>query len=162
MPLEHTFVDSLVIAAAVVSGPLLAYLAFRFVWPADARRRRQHLTGMMLNELAGMARNPMAATRHQIWRVRLQHRLLKLIQSVNRSAEPSQPATSAALAVLAIGDAIPQLHQIKTSAEIPRSLYRRVTMALLRLEHLPENPEAAVRSLQKVAELLQHTNHPAA
>ena len=162
LPLERTFADSLVIATAVVSGPLLAYIAFRFVWPADARRRRQHLTGMMLNELAGMARNPMAPARHQVWRVRLHHRLLKLIQSVNRSAEPLQPATSAALAVLAIGDAIQQLHLLKAGTDLPRPLQRRVTMALLRLEHLPENPQAAVRSLQKVATLLQQMGHPAA
>src|SRR5690606_25263911 len=101
LPLERTFADSLVIAAAVVSGPLLAYIAFRFVWPADARRRRLHLAGMLLSGLRGIARHPRAPGRHQAWRVRLHHRLLQLIQSVNRSAEPLQPAASAALAVLA-------------------------------------------------------------
>src|SRR5690606_25331658 len=123
---------------------------------------RQQLTGMRLNDLAVIARNPMPPARLQVWRVRLHHRQLKLIHSVNRSAKPLQPATSAALALLAIGDAIEQLQLLKSGTDLPRPLQRRVTMALLRLEHLPENPQAAVRSLQKVATLLQQMGHPAA
>ena len=159
LPLERTFADSLVIAAAVVSGPLLAYIAFRFVWPADARRRRQHLTGMMLNELAGMARNPMAPARHQVWRVRLHHRLLKLIQSVNRSAEPLQPATSAALAVLCIGDAIQQLHLLRSRHRPARPLQRRVTMALLRLGICRRTPGCGTQPAE-IGALLQQDGAP--
>ena len=162
LPLERTFSDSVTIAMAVVAGPLLAYIAFRTVWPADARRRRHHLTGMMLNELGSMAGNPSAPARHLIWRARLQHRLLKLIQSVSRSAEPLQPATSGGLAVLAVGDAIQQLHLLRLDAQHPPSLLRRTKLALLRLQRLPDNPQAAARSLRRTADQLQQLHHPAA
>src|SRR5690606_34250095 len=106
-------------------GPLLAYIAFRIVWPADARRRRRQLTAMMLEELGNMAKNPLAPVRHLIWRARLQHRLLKLIQSVGRGVELLQPITSGALAVLAVGDAIQQLHLLQLAGQSP-SLHRRI------------------------------------
>ena len=162
LPLERTFSDSLSIALAVVSGPLLAYIAFRTLWPADARRRRQHLTAMMLNEIAGMASNPLAPVRHSIWRARLQHRLLKLIQSVSRSAEPLQTTISGGLAVLAVGDAIQQLQLLQLGQQPSSSVQRRIDLALLRLQRLSDNPEAAARGLRRVADQLQRVNHPAA
>lgn len=162
LPLERTFADSVAVAAAVVSGPLLAYIAFRLVWPADARRRRLHLTGMMLNELSGMAASPLAPVRHQIWRARLQHRLLKLIQSVSRSAEPLQPATSGALAVLAVGDAIQQIHLLTQNRQLSERLQRRAELALQRLRRVQQSPQAAARSLQRLADQLLQNQHPAA
>lgn len=162
LPLERSFDSSLAIALAVVSGPLLAYIAFRIVWPADARRRRLHLTGMMLDELSSMAGSPRAPVRYPIWRARLQHRLLKLIQSVGRSAEPLQPAVRGGLAVLAVADAIRQLHLLQQSPQCPPDLLRRIRLALLRLQRLPDNPEAAARCLGRVADQLQKMQHPAA
>lgn len=162
LPLERTFADSVAIALAVVAGPLLAYIAFRTLWPADARRRRLHLSGMMLKELASMAKSPLAPARQQIWRARLHHRLLKLIQSVGRSAEPLQPVTSGGLAVLAVGDAIQQLHLLQLGSGLPTRLQRPLKLALLRLQRLQQDPEAAARSLRRVADQLQHMNHPAA
>lgn len=162
LPLERTFADSVAIALAVVAGPLLAYIAFRTLWPADARRRRLHLSGMMLKELASMAKSPLAPARQQIWRARLHHRLLKLIQSVGRSAEPLQPVTSGGLAVLAVGDAIQQLHLLQLGSGLPTRLQRPLRLALLRLQRLQQDPEAAARSLRRVADQLQHMNHPAA
>lgn len=162
LPLERSFADSVAIAAAVVSGPLLAYLAFRLIWPADARRRRRHLTGMMLNEISEMAGNPLAPVRHQIWRARLHHRLLKLIQSVSRSAESLQPVTSGGLAVLAVGDAIQQMHMLTQNQHQPPRLRRRTTLALKRLQQLRHAPLAAARSLQRLADRLQQDHHPAA
>lgn len=162
LPLERTFGDSVAIAVAVVSGPLLAYLAFRMVWPADARRRRLHLTGMMLNELRRMAETPLAPVRHQIWRARLHHRLLKLIQNVRHSAEPLQPVTRGGLAVLAVGDAIQQLHLLQLGEDHPGGLQRHCRQALLRLRDLQNNPEAAAHGLRRVADQLTHMRHPAA
>ena len=155
LPLERSFSDAVAIALAVIAGPLLAYIAFRTVWPADARRRRRDLTGMTLNELVNMARNPRAPIRHAVWRMRLQHRLLKLIQSVMRSAEPLQPVTSGGLAVLAVGDAIQQLHLLRRTAPPASRLHCAIDLALLRLQRLSHRPEAAARSLRRVADQLQ-------
>lgn len=158
LPLERTFGDSLTIALAVVSGPLLAYISFRLVWPADARRRRSHLTGMMLKELQSMAENPLAPARHQIWRARLQHRVLRLLQSTGRSAEAVVPAADGGLAVLAAGNAIQQLHLLQMGEPQP-ALQRRIELALLRLQALSHNPQAAARCLLRVADQLRKVNH---
>lgn len=161
-PLDRSFPESVSIALAVVSGPLLAYIAFRILWPADAQRRRQHLTGMMIRELTAMARSPLAPTRHGIWRARLQHRMLRLVQSVSRSAEPLQPVTSGALAVLAVGEAIQQLHCLQGQQGQSLRTQRQARVTIRRLRRLREDPQAAARSLRRMASQLLHSNHPAA
>lgn len=161
LPLEQGFGDSVAIAAAVVSSPLLAYIAFRLAWPVDVRRRRRHLSGMMLDDVSHMAGNPLAPMQHQIRRARLYHRLLKLIQNASRSAEPLQPLASGGLAVLAVGDAIQQMHLL-VQHQLPARLQRRAALALRRLQQLREKPQAAAASLQRLADRLQQHCHPSA
>lgn len=161
-PLATSFTESLSIAAAVVSCPLLAYIAFRIAWPADARRRRKHLTQMMFNELNNMANTPLSPTREFVWRARLCHRLLKLIQSVGASADVLPSVTSGGLAVLAIGDAIQQLHSLQQEPGQTVGLSRQANVTLLRLQQLAEAPQKAALSLRRLANQLARSGHPAA
>ena len=160
-PLSSSFTASLNLALAVVSGPLLAYLTFRTLWPADARRRRIHLTDMMLDELSSMAAERQSSNRHAVWQARLHHRLLKLIQSVSRSGEPLQPVTSGALAVLAVGNAIQSLQQLRR-ARPGTPTARRAAVVLQRLTRLRRQPEATARALRRMADHLRQQDHSAA
>ena len=160
-PLSSSFNASLSLALAVVSGPLLAYLTFRTVWPADARRRRIHLTDMMLDEVSSMAAEERSSGRHAVWQARLYHRLLKLIQSVSRSGEPLPPVTSGALAVLAVGNAIQSLQQIR-KAQPGTPTARRADLALQRLTRLRQQPAASAGTLRRLADHLQRQEHGAA
>lgn len=160
-PLSSSFNASLSLALAVVSGPLLAYLTFRTVWPADARRRRIHLTDMMLDEVSSMAAEERSSGRHAVWQARLYHRLLKLIQSVSRSGEPLPPVTSGALAVLAAGNAIQSLQQIR-KAQPGTPTARRADLALQRLTRLRQQPAASAGTLRRLADHLQRQEHGAA
>ncbi|WP_185266507.1 FUSC family protein [Halopseudomonas xiamenensis] len=161
-PLSPSFSQSLNLALAVVAGPLLAYITFKTVWPADARRRRLHLTDMMLGELTAMAERAPPRQRQAVWRTRLYHRLLKLMQSVSRSGESLQPAASGSLAVLAVGNAIVQLHGITEDQRQPESVRRRARLCLQRLQRVRRQPQAAARSLRQLASQLSRRDHPAA
>lgn len=169
LPLNTSFSTSLSTAAAVVAGPLLAYITFKTVWPADARRRRIRLTDMMIGELVDMATQDTHRNRRTIWQARLYHRVLKLVQSVSRTAEPLQPVTDGSLAVLAVGNAILELQEIRqqTSTHQPHTpgTLRRVGVALKRLQRLQrlrQRPEQVARTLQQLASHLWRIGHPAA
>lgn len=161
-PLSASFADSLNIALAVVTGPLLAYITFKTVWPADARRRRIQLTDMMLSELTAMAAaEPSRTPRRAVLRTRLVHRLLKLVASRHRSGKPLKPITSGSLAVYAVGRAIQELREAWAEPG-PRVSPRRVAVALERLEGVREDPHGAARSLRLIANHLRRGGHPAA
>lgn len=165
-PLSTSFSVSLSTAAAVVAGPLLAYITFKTVWPADARRRRLRLTDMMIGELIDMAANSPRRDRRAIWQARLYHRLLKLVQSVSRTGEPLQPVTHGSFAVLAVGNAILALQEIlrqtSTQQHHTAGTPRRIRVTLQRLQQLRQHPEQAARTLRQLAGHLSRTGHPAA
>ena len=161
-PLSPDFNHSLNLALAVVAGPLLAYITFKTIWPADARRRRRHLADMMFAELTAMAQRAPPRQRLAVWRARLHHRLLKLVQSASRTGEPLQPVTSGSLAVLAVGNAVVQLHELAGDQQQPDAMRRRARIALQRLQRLRQHPPAAARSLRRLAGQLWHNDHPAA
>jgi uncharacterized membrane protein YccC len=52
-PITETLSGSAAIAMAVVAGPLLAYIAFRLVYPTDANHRRATLKRMMIDPGVG-------------------------------------------------------------------------------------------------------------
>lgn len=161
-PLHDSFSDSLNIALAVVAGPLLAYITFKTVWPADAKRRRLQLREMMLSELIAMAAaEPSRTRRRSVLRTRLVHRLLKLVQSRHRSGKPLKPVTSGTLAVYAVGRAIQELREAWAEPG-PSVSQRRVAVALERLERICEDPHAAARTLRLTARHLKRGHHPAA
>lgn len=160
-PLSSSFTDSLNIALAVVAGPLLAFITFKTVWPADAKRRRTQLREMMLGELVGMAAaDPSRSRRRSVLRTRLVHRLLKLVQSRHRSGKPLKPVTSGSLAVYAVGRAIHELREVWAEPG-PEVSQRRVAVALERLKRVHEDPVAAARTLRQTANHLRRSGHPA-
>lgn len=160
-PLSDSFTTSASTAAAVVCGPLLAYLAFKTIWPTDARRRRLHLTDLMLRELATQVSRPTASERQAIRQARLYHRILKLIQHTSRTGDPLRPVTDGALAAMAVSNAIPLLHELRHAPD--DDLARQsATSTLRRLQRLRQDPEAAAAALRQLASHLWGTSHPAA
>src|SRR5690606_41340248 len=137
-------------AAAVVCGPLLAYLAFKTIWPTDARRRRHHLTDLMLRELATQVSRPTASERQALRQARLYHRILKLIQHTSRTGDPLRPVTDGALAAMAVINAIPLLHELQHAPDYDRAR-QRATSTHMRLQLLRQDPETAAASLRSLA-----------
>ncbi len=142
-PLAGTLPASVMAAAAVVTGPLVAWAAFRLVWPADARRRRDMLITMMVHELQAMAARPDARRCGPVWRARLQHRLLRLVRWTEKAGPGGPAAIDGGLAVLRLGHAILEMQSRPGS---PRTL-----AVLRRLRRLARDPERAGRALDLLA-----------
>src|SRR5690606_3391247 len=160
-PLSDSFTTSASTAAAVVCGPLLAYLAFKTIWPTDAQRRRRHLTDLMLRELTSMADRQSATERQAIRQARLYHRILKLVQHTSRTGDPLRPVTGGALAAMAVSNAIPLLHELRQAPDgSPAQQGAAATLHLL--QQLRRDPEAAAGALRQLASHLWSTRHPAA
>ena len=150
-PLAGTFENSLAMALAVVAAPLVALVAFRYAFPADARRRRDMLLAMMVHEVERMAGAADVAAHAPVWRARLRYRLLRLVRWVEKSGEHGVAADDGSLAVMQIGDAILYMRGILQAPGLGAGTARAVDMALSRLRDLGLAPERAARALERAA-----------
>lgn len=145
-PLSGTFETSAATAAAVVAGPLVAWISFRLAWPADARRRRDMLIGMMVHDLQAMASRADAPRRRLAWRARLHHRLLRLARWSEKAGEAEPAPLDGGLAVLRLGQAILHLRGYPSTP--------RTAAVLRRLGRMAHQPEQAGRALGLLARRL--------
>ncbi|MDE2574021.1 MAG: FUSC family protein, partial [Rhodospirillales bacterium] len=129
-PLAGAFAHSLALALAVVAGPLLALVAFRLAFPADARRRMETLMAMMVHDLQDMAADADAPRRRAIWRARLHHRLLRLVRWAEKAGEGDLSAADGSLAVMQTGAAILRLRELRRAADRPAGCARAIDAAL--------------------------------
>jgi uncharacterized membrane protein YccC len=156
-PLAGSFGQSLVTAAAVVAAPLIAMAAFRFAFPADARRRMRMLMHMMVHELQGMAADRQATTHARVWRARLYHRLLRLMRWAERTGEQPLPVVNGSMAVMQIGNAILRMQALLRRPALPRGTGRTLDTALRRLRQVSQDPVRAQRTLAATARRLSPT-----
>ncbi|MCG7360113.1 FUSC family protein [Roseomonas sp. ACRSG] len=153
-PLAGSFASSLATAAAVVAAPLIAMAAFRFAFPADARRRMRVLMGMMVHELQDMAGDRQAAAHDRIWRARLYHRLLRLVRWAEKTGEQPLSAVNGSMAVMQIGGAILRMQAMSQQPALPPGTRRSLDAALRRLQRIGHEPRRAQRALAAAAQRL--------
>ncbi|MBR0673897.1 FUSC family protein [Roseomonas soli] len=146
-PLSGTFAASLATAAGVVLAPAIALLAFRHVFPADARRRMDMLVAMMVHELQDMAADAKAAAHRHVRQARLRHRLLRVVGWAERGGARLLPAVDGSIAAMQIGGAITLFHEQLRRPDLAPADRRAIETALRRLRRLGEKPEAAARAL---------------
>ncbi|RKK04849.1 FUSC family protein [Pseudoroseomonas wenyumeiae] len=161
-PLVGSFSNSLTTAAAVVAAPLIAMAAFRFAFPADARRRMRVLMGMMVHELQDMAAHRPAIMHDGIWQARLYHRLLRLVRWAEKTGEQPLPVANGSLAVMQVGSAIVQMQALLRQPGLPPGIGRALDATLRRLQRIGQDPVRAQRSLATTARRLFHGFRPAA
>lgn len=75
-PASLGLAESLMGAAGVLVGPMATALAYRWIYPTNARHRLMTLTTMMVLDLKRMARAQRAGG--AVWRARLAHRTLRV------------------------------------------------------------------------------------
>lgn len=169
LPLTGTPGHSLAVAMAVVAGPLLALIAFRLVFPTNARRRQRHLEDMMLHELEGMAMRG-SAGHAEIWQARLYHRVMRLIHWAHLRGEPTHRVVDGSLAALTLGETLQALQQYRQTEAAPGTA-RRLEASLRRVGRLRQAPLEAAAALERLAhtlarrqqvELARHARHSAA
>lgn len=162
LPLQGTLSDSVAIALAVVAGPLLAYVAFRLVLPVDADHRQRRLAEAMVGELASIAVADAGQGRQGIWRLRLYHRLLKLVGWAGRTGDGVSRAVDGGLAIMQVGDAIFTLQRLRKDQRLSALDRRKVDAALRRLGTLARAPERAVAVMGRVGVLMHRRALPEA
>lgn len=90
-------------ALAVVSGPALAWVVYRWVYPTNAQRRMQTLARMMVQEVPALAQRLLDEGKPALWSVRseagsgvwqaqLHHRLLRLMRWADKTRWPERAA----------------------------------------------------------------------
>ena len=154
LPLGGTLGQSLAVALAVVTGPLLALIAFRLVFPTNARRRQRRLESMMLRELEAMAVRGTAG-RAEIWQARLYHRVMRLVHWAHLLGEPSQRVIDGSLATLALGETLQALQQYR-QAGASSGTVRRLEASLRRVGRLRQAPLEAAAALERLDRTLGH------
>lgn len=151
LPLVGTFSHSLAVALAVVTGPLLALIAFRLIFPTSARHRQRRLEAMMLNELEALARQG-TPERAAVWEARLYHRVMQLVHWSHRRGDATQRVVDGSLAALTLGEALQALQHYGEQADA--ATRRRLAASLRRLGRLRQSPLEAAAALERLARTL--------
>lgn len=138
---------SVTYALAVVSGPALAWLVYRCIYPTNAQRRMRTLAQMMVAEVPALAQRmvdegkpslvpllpaSMTAAPAGFWQAQLHHRLLRLVRWADKTRHPRRAQLpELGLALRAMPSAMLQLQQWRRDTIL-------VTPALRRTERQAE------------------------
>ena len=153
LPMVGTFSHSLAVALAVVTGPLLALIAFRLIFPTSARHRQRRLEAMMLNELEALARQG-TPERAAVWEARLYHRVMQLVHWSHRRGDATQRVVDGSLAALTLGETLQALQHHGEQADA--ATRRRLAASLRRLGRLRQSPQEAAAALERLARTLAY------
>lgn len=149
-PLAGSLGQSLLSGAAVISGPLIAMVAFRTIHPPSAARRRDALLRTLVAEVEAMASRP-GQGRGQVWRARLHHRLLRLVRWTDRAGLDTVAAAATGLALLRLGQAVLRLEERLAEPDLSPSTRRRLRLALARSARVGTAPLRAADALAAAA-----------
>ncbi len=149
---------STLMALAVVSGPALAWLVYRCIYPTNAHSRMRTLARMMVAEVPALAQRMVDAGQRSIavneglWQAQLHHRLLRLVRWADKTQHPRRhQLPELGLALRATYSAILQLQQWRQStiAVTPqaRRSARLAELALRRTAQWGRAQDTAAQSL---------------
>lgn len=156
------FGASVIMALAVVTGPLLAVIAFTLIFPTDARRRQRRLKAMMIRELQAMATRPEAAPRAAVWQARFHHRIMALMQRSHRLGDPAQTVAQGCLAVFDLGRLVLVLQARRRDPTLPERERQAILATLRRLTELRRAPDEVAAALRRLAGFLTRRRRPLA
>jgi len=153
LPLKGDFSASALSALAVVSAPFLTLIAFRTIFPTDARQRLSILGRMMLAELQDLCSAPEAPMRAATWQARLNHRLLRLVRLSQQAGERAGPAEDGGIAVFTVGMAVLRLRARLAKPDLSPATARAIRLALARIGNVAQ-PDRAIQALERLANRL--------
>lgn len=146
--LSVTFTTSLAQGAAVVSAPIIAMLAYYFLFPINPHRKITSIMNAMLKELQQMATDKSAISRRLTWQARLYHRTLLLVRQADLSPKHRGTILDLSIGLLNVERAVMSAHRLIEECKTSTSTQRAMKQVLLRCEHLNSNPVAFMRALQ--------------
>ena len=119
------FAKHLGFALAVVSGPALAWVAYRCIYPTNAQRRMRMVAATMWQQIPALAQRLTQpgtalhpdATVHQRWTAQLHHRLLRWVRWADKTQAPERAQLQQmALSLRSMYSALLQLAQWRADA----------------------------------------------
>ncbi|MDI9855376.1 FUSC family protein [Comamonas sp. 17RB] len=170
-PYAQDMGKSVTMALAVVSGPALAWLVYRCIYPTNAQRRMRTLAQMMVAEVPALAQRmveegkpgllpslpaSMAVAPAGFWQAQLHHRLLRLVRWADKTQHPRRATLpELGLALRATQSTMLQLQQWRRGTILVtpqlRRTERRAELALRRMAQW-----GAAHSLEAQAAAGQH------
>ena len=172
------FGQHLSFALAVVSGPALAWVVYRWVYPTNGPRRMQTLAKMMADEVPALGRRLLdegkpslwslwPAVTGQQWQAQLYHRLLRLVRWADKTKFAHRTQLSRmGLSLRAMQVAMQQLQQWRRTTILATPALRRTErlaeLALRRTVSWGEQqtPEASRKAQAAWQALAQQPNLP--
>ena len=142
-PLEGSLVQSLTLAGGVLAAPLLAWLMYRVVFPANLPRRVATLEKMMRQDLVGMAQSHPDADALAKWHSRLHHRVMRLMRMGEKIGRDKDVAFALGLAHLRVGTEVLTLHATATDTGRSAAERQAAAEALRTIATAPEQAIAA-------------------
>jgi uncharacterized membrane protein YccC len=154
-PLTGTPGHSFLMMGAIVAGPALGLAAFTLIYPITLRRRFDMLIAMMVHDVEAMS----AADGHRhemdVWRMRLYHRLLRLIRLAGRIGEAEIAAARIGMTIFSLGKAVRQMRETLEAGALDTTLSARLRLNLLDLQSLSRDPLRCARTLSSTAACLK-------
>ncbi|MDO6964122.1 FUSC family protein [Rhizobium alvei] len=148
-PQTMTVPYSIVSAIAVLTGPLIAMVAFKLVFPVDVGRRYWSVRIAMLDDLAHFAQAGLQPSRVAVWRSLFLHRVLMVFYWGERAGLSEAKLLRDAADMVAIVDAIDHLRSTDDDASGAHASRWRKT-ALARLQNFRTAPEKVSERLEKL------------
>ena len=155
LPLAGSFGGAIERTAAVLSGPVIAWLGYLFVFPIDRERRRRHLIEMMRQDLETVARRSDAPGRLAAWEARVCHRILRLARLSERPADVEGTTDITGRATLALLWAVMRLHELANGEEVPRPTRKIASLSLSRIARMRSRPAKAASAFRRLERRLE-------
>ncbi|WP_319380235.1 FUSC family protein [Thiomicrorhabdus sp.] len=150
-----SFEASLQIALAVVAAPVLALLAFRFVFRTDPLRRAENLNASMQEELRSLALDSRAMEKKARWKVKLNHRVILLIRLAGRSSVSPLKGFRQGVDAVQKAQCIFELHRLNRLEEISKREAAMIRQTLKLFAQKNVNHARARKALSRCYRLLR-------
>ena len=154
-PIHIGFAQSVGNAVSVVMGPVIALLAYRFIFPAHPSKRLQHLLTMVRYETRSLCAPHLQADQVLAKRTRLIHSLLRAQRLNDKHAQSNPDIAADILKQLAKIELIVGLQQSLQDSTQVSSSTRRLMRAVLKTWQSPEHDaQQATHMLQVLQQRL--------
>ena len=139
-PIDLSFNQSLANAVSVVMGPVIAMLAFQWIFPAHPQKRLQHLLSMVRFEIRSLCQSQASYKQQLLQRNRLVHSVLKAQRINDKLPQPDAHLSRELLRYLHQAQLIVCIHQSinQTASSSNQRLMRSLLQAWQSSDSKPE------------------------
>lgn len=158
-PMTETFTTSVLHGLAVLSTPIIALYAFKYMFPATMARRVDNLIALLARELESLASDEKALSKRLTWQARFYHRTLVLMRQVDISKHHVNRAHHITAAFFTVGQLVMRARQLLATDDLTVKQKRALRVSLLRIQAISSKPEQLPIMLRTAAPLFTAGDH---